>query len=122
MLDKGPRQVSPQPFEVALARIRGKFIQSIPGRLAEIRSCFDDIENGRNALAGLHGIEAELHKIAGIAGSVGFPELGKSCGQTEADIAQFRKCDANAADVDTIVGDILTLTSELSQIVEDAQA
>mmetsp|Transcript_6697 Transcript_6697/g.11718 ORF Transcript_6697/g.11718 Transcript_6697/m.11718 type:complete len:124 (-) Transcript_6697:80-451(-) len=103
-------------FSDALARVRQRFVQSIPERLEEIGCQFERISDGEDLADCLHGIERELHKIAGIAGSIGLPELGEKSARTEAKLISELTGDINAAAVEKLFEAIVELTQDLQRV------
>ncbi|MFP7571785.1 Hpt domain-containing protein [Marivita sp. S2033] len=119
MLDQRTCEGPSMAFQNTLARIQSKFIASLPERLARILHLFDSISQGDDILGSLHGIEQELHKIAGVAGSVGHSRLGEHASELELRIAAYRAGDNS--DVVIIADKIIAMTQFLSEIIDEHQ-
>lgn len=75
-------------FEGALARIRTRFLDRLGEQSAELRQLLERAESGADRRDSIKAFGAIAHKIAGLAKSVGFAELGQAA--LEADQAIIR--------------------------------
>lgn len=94
-------QMTKEIYE-ALKGIRESFLDDLVvyvGEMEEYCKYLGDPEHALKAVAGLQGI---VHKISGIAGSVGFPELGKEAGQLDVAFGHIVGAPYDAAAIDTI--------------------
>lgn len=103
-------------FLEALARVKARFVASIPDRVEEIACQFERIADGEDLSDCLRGIERELHKIAGIAGSIDFAELGTESAHIEVMIANHLSDKPEAVGVEPLIEVILEFTENLRKI------
>ena len=71
---------APDAFQEKLAKLKASFAEGLPARLAEIaaaQGAFVD-SHGAGQAASLKTLVTQAHKLAGSAGSFGFPELGNA--------------------------------------------
>ncbi|MCW8842432.1 MAG: Hpt domain-containing protein [Rhodobacteraceae bacterium] len=86
----------------ALKGIRESFLDDLVTHINEMENyCryLDDPNNAMTAVAGLRGV---VHKISGIAGSVGFPQLGDEAGRLDLAFGQILKAPYDPAKINEI--------------------
>ena len=81
----------------ALRAIRLRFIDSLVARLLRFEDLKQQIEANPIALVPLSEISAMAHKIAGVAETLGFGEIGRSAGWIDAEITKGVRSGDSAA-------------------------
>ncbi|WP_341862169.1 Hpt domain-containing protein [Gymnodinialimonas sp. 57CJ19] len=109
-------------FADALARVRARFVDSIPDRLEEIGCQFERISDGEDLADCLHGIERELHKVAGIAGSIGLGDLGAKSARAEAMLIDERTGEPGSVGVEKVFEAVVDLTEDLKAVQANSPA
>ncbi|KIC45961.1 hypothetical protein RA28_09940 [Ruegeria sp. ANG-S4] len=64
-------------LNTAIALLRSRFVDTCGDRLKTLAQAVDAIRIGADATQELSQIRRECHKLAGLAGSIGFSELGE---------------------------------------------
>ncbi|WP_152453136.1 Hpt domain-containing protein [Roseivivax sp. THAF197b] len=78
-----------QVGQAAIARddpmqiIKQRFIDGLEERLAELEGLFELLDDGENAARVWAEIRLRVHRIAGVAGSLGFAALGARAAQID---------------------------------------
>jgi PAS domain S-box-containing protein len=69
-----------EPLKDGLARLKAEFAERLPGRLAEIESAKTALADasGEAQVAALKNLAGMAHKLAGSAGTFGYPDLGSA--------------------------------------------
>ncbi len=75
------------PLESGLEVLRARFRERVRGDLATLNDALDALEGGRRTAAEVHAeMRAVLHRLAGAAGSFGWPEIGTLAGTLEQEL------------------------------------
>ena len=102
----------------ALAPIRMSFINSAPDRVREINASLSAIGQGDDVNGALCGLRTEVHKIAGVAGSIGFPHLGEISAKADSALRGLIDGDPNAPEIERVLDQIDSILNELTTIAE----
>ncbi len=105
-----------EALRAALAPIRDSFIASVPDRIVEINGCLSALTAGEDPIKTLSNLRTEVHKIAGIAGSIGFQNLGQTSAKADSALRALIDGEIDAPSVQQILNRIDTILSELSTI------
>ncbi len=105
-----------EALRAALAPIRQNFVASVPERVAIITSSLDAIAAGSDLDSALFNLRSEIHKIAGIAGSIGFQNLGDLSAETDTALRALISGDDAAPDIDDILNHIDLILMKLASI------
>jgi HPt (histidine-containing phosphotransfer) domain-containing protein len=62
----------------AMDRIRANFVDGLGDRMLRIEADWLAFKADRTSGAAFHAVVSDVHRIAGIAGSLGFKEIGES--------------------------------------------
>ncbi|MDR9484897.1 MULTISPECIES: Hpt domain-containing protein [Sediminimonas] len=97
MVQKKPDITAEQDaiLERALAPVRARFIEAIEGHILSFEALRREARNGHSSKESLKEIGQLAHKIAGIAGSVGYEEIGEAASTVERRVLE---CEASALD------------------------
>ncbi len=77
------------PLESGLEVLRARFRERVRGDLATLNDALDALEGGRRTAAEVHAeMRAVLHRLAGAAGSFGWPEIGTLAGTLEEELGE----------------------------------
>ncbi len=76
-------------FEGALAKIRTRFLDRLREQSAELRQLLEQAESGAGRRDSIKAFGAIAHKIAGLAKSVGFAELGQAALEADQTIIRW---------------------------------
>jgi diguanylate cyclase (GGDEF)-like protein len=80
-----------------IAQLRVKFVEQLPGRLAEARRCFEAIKANPSDNPTAAALHRFLHSIKGTGNSFGFKDVGAAAAQGENLVGQMLETPANAA-------------------------
>ncbi|RVV98563.1 hypothetical protein EKE94_06510 [Mesobaculum littorinae] len=69
--------------DIVLERLRARFIDRIAKLKPDLGDSFEAARHGRDVTANLTTIMSESHRIAGLAGSFAFEDLGASASDAE---------------------------------------
>ena len=76
-----------EPLESGLARLRARFLARVQEDLARMTAALDGLEAGRRTAGEVHAeLRGRLHRLAGAAGSFGWPEIGTLAGTLEQEL------------------------------------
>jgi HPt (histidine-containing phosphotransfer) domain-containing protein len=90
--DTRPRDGAGPGLASGFDRARGLFAARIEEQIIRIEQCRLDLLSGRSpGRAALDEIEAHVHKISGVAETVGYPRAGRLAGGVERLIGQGRR-------------------------------
>lgn len=76
----------PEAMAQSLHLIRQRFVEGLPQRVETLDMLVTRIELGHMADEALSEVAQEMHRIAGVAKTLGFPELGQLARDTETDL------------------------------------
>ena len=88
MTDQGENAVDNHQFTDALTRLRAKFVTSCPERLEVILGAANALRADPGNAVALEQIRRECHKLAGLSGSIGYPEIGDLAGDIDIGLKQ----------------------------------
>lgn len=103
----------------ALKDIRESFLNDLVnqiGQMEEFCKYLDDPDYALPAIVGLQGI---VHKISGIAGSVGFPKLGEEAGRLDIAFGEIVQEPYDAASIDAVRGQLESFLYRLEDAFEE---
>ena len=75
-------------FDRKIAEMRTKFIDSMYGRVLDLEAIAESMRHAGGSEQPLRAIAAILHKVAGVAPTLGFDEVGKGARQIEGAIVR----------------------------------
>ena len=99
------------PEDDAIIAIRRRFVDGLEERLAELEALFDLLDTGQDFARVWAEIRLRVHRIAGIAGSLGFVALGARAAQVDTAIGAMLELD--------VPGDDTTLREALDSLLDD---
>lgn len=101
-------------FEAGIARIRDRFIEQLPDRVAELDALLDQLYDGVDGKAAITGIRNIAHKLHGQAGCFGFADLGEIAAKLEeqADLVIDAK---GAFDTEDVEGYLVLLLDQIEE-------
>lgn len=103
----------------ALRAIRLRFIDSLVARLLRFEDLKQQIASNPIALAPLSEISAMAHKIAGVAETLGFGEIGRSAGWIDAEITKgVRNGDSAAIIWRSVESPLETMLEKLEALLD----
>ncbi len=91
-----------QELYEALKDIRESFLNDLAGQIGQMEEYCKYLNAPDHALPAVAGLKGIVHKISGIAGSVGFPELGDEAGQLDIAFGEILRKPYDAAAIDGI--------------------
>ncbi|MCE0505063.1 MULTISPECIES: Hpt domain-containing protein [unclassified Roseivivax] len=113
------REVQPDP---AITAIREKFLSGLETRLAELDSLSGLLKGEANRARVWEEIRLRVHRIAGVAGSLGFAALGARSGRLDTAIEHYLNKPANPRDEATLSAALEGLLDDIDQILEEQAA
>jgi len=81
-------------FDSAITRIRARFLDRLAGQYNIANRNAQDAQRLEENVDNLREIQLIAHKIAGIAATVGFPELGQAAFEADQTLRQKLACEA----------------------------
>ncbi|MBR9843745.1 MAG: hypothetical protein GYB25_11315 [Rhodobacteraceae bacterium] len=94
-------QMNKELYE-ALKGIRESFLDDLVVYVGQMEGYCKYLGDPAYALKAVAGLQTIVHKISGIAGSVGFAELGKEAGELDAAFGQIVDAPYDAAAINAI--------------------
>jgi HPt (histidine-containing phosphotransfer) domain-containing protein len=98
------------PLEGAFRALQREYLESMPGRLAELRSDVAGLRAGHREAT--ESLRVRLHRLAGSAGSYGLPDLSSLAREAERWLARFSK--SGEAD------ELESMLDRMAKVVEEA--
>lgn len=95
--------VPPELYE-ALKGIRESFLNDLVSHINDMENLCRYLDDPENALAAVSGLQGIVHKISGIAGSVGFAEMGDEAGQLDVTFGEILKSPYDRGAIDAVRG------------------
>ena len=92
----------PKELLEALKSIRESFLDDLVKHINDMENLCQHLDDPQNALAAIAGLQSIVHKISGIAGSVGFAEMGDEAGRLDMAFGEVLKGPYDPAAVDTV--------------------
>lgn len=86
----------------ALKEIRQRFLDDVVVYIGEMEECCKYLGDPDHALNAVSALQNIVHKISGIAGSVGFEEMGQEAGQLDIAFSEIVAGPYDAAAIDAI--------------------
>lgn len=111
-----PSQSASDQMAQSLSLIRQRFLEGLPQKIDLLDTLVTRIELRHMLDDALSQIEREMHKIAGVAKTLGFPDLGDMARSTETDIISARAhglSDANLAELTSKTDATVDLISQI---------
>jgi HPt (histidine-containing phosphotransfer) domain-containing protein len=117
-MDRMDSSNMPQPdqFAAALAEIRERFVEGLYPLINEMEYQRVALDDPAQALRALESLQRAAHKISGMAGSVGFAEMGQLAAELDVAFARMRR----AAHDSRAVASVLDPLENLLEMMEDA--
>ena len=109
---------SERNLQPALDAIRVKFLASLETRLAELDALTTMIKSGDKGSRVWEEVRLRVHRIAGVAGSLGFSALGARSARLDTAIEQYI-AEPSSADEATILAALDDLLDDIDAILED---
>ncbi|MFT6676393.1 MAG: chemotaxis protein histidine kinase CheA [Sulfitobacter sp.] len=83
---QAPQDANLAKLQAGLAKIKDRFVQSMPERVAEFDALLDQLYEDEDTEAVVDAIGQRAHKLHGQAGSVGFAEIGNFAAKLEHEV------------------------------------
>jgi chemotaxis protein histidine kinase CheA len=110
MSDAHPAPPLPGEIEQALALFRAQFAASLPVRMQDAQAALRACRAAPGDDAPLKDLHRVLHRLAGSAGTFGWPEFGSACGVVEDQLeALLLQPVRSAADFDRVAAAMAAL-------------
>lgn len=93
---------SPVELHAGLKKVQDNFVRSLPARATDVRALYDEIETTGAPGPSEEPARQHLHRIAGVAATLGFAELGNAAGACEDELLRVR--DGKAFDSERVGG------------------
>lgn len=87
LMNAGSEDAKPDVVE-ALAGLRSRFIDSLVDRILHMENLTSELHRTGDYTTALYGISASAHRIAGVAGTLGFGALGSNARKLEEAITE----------------------------------
>jgi chemotaxis protein histidine kinase CheA len=79
-----------QKLQAGLAKIKERFVQGLPERVAEFDALLDQLYEEGDTAAVVEAIGQRAHKLHGQAGSFGFAEIGAMAAKLEREVMNVK--------------------------------
>ncbi len=73
-------------FQAGLAKVKQRFIESLPVKVAELDSLLDDLYEDGDTEKVIEAIGQRAHKLHGLSGSFGFTQVGAAAAKLEREV------------------------------------
>ncbi len=73
----------PAEMHQAIQALRAKFLDEVETRILHLEGALIEVRHGSDVLAAARAISASAHKIAGLAPTLGFHDVGEAARNTE---------------------------------------
>lgn len=103
-------------FAAALADIRARFVEGLYPLINEMEYQRVALEDPAQAPRAIESLQRASHKISGMAGSVGFADMGELAAELDAAFARMRRTDYDAR----VVSAVRDPLEDLLEMMEDA--
>jgi len=106
-------------LNAGLARVRERFILSLSDRIDALYELLRELQDQEAWPDACADIRADAHKLHGICGSVGFPEIGASAARLEQEIDALG-AELSQKDIDLVRRFLNRLLDEMEQNLDAA--
>lgn len=106
-------------LSAGLARVRERFVHSLSDRIDNFYELLGDLQHEEDWADACADIRADAHKLHGICGSVGFPEIGRSAARLEQGIDDLGD-ELDQQDIDEVRRLLNRLLDEMEQNLDAA--
>ena len=103
----------------ALKDIRESFLNDLVGQIGQMEEFCKYLDDPDYALSAVVGLQGIVHKISGIAGSVGFPQLGEEAGRLDLAFGEILKEPYDPAAIDAIRGPLESFLYRLEDAFDE---
>lgn len=115
-----PQNQSNANLANTLNALRESFCAGLDKRICEMETAWANTRTGRSSVSeALALIEADAHRISGIAGSLDLPDIGKQAYALEMRILQAPKYALSAEDISQLDAEINSFLDLLEQELSD---
>ncbi|MDF1716278.1 MAG: Hpt domain-containing protein [Antarcticimicrobium sp.] len=116
---QGLNAESAAQLNAGLARVRERFVSSLSDRVDDFYDLLGDLQEEQDWLDACADLRARAHKLHGICGSVGFPEIGEKAASLEAKIDSLGS-ELQREDIDDVRCFLNSLLDEMEQNLDAA--
>lgn len=96
--------------------IRQRFLDRLPDRYTQITKFCHALDDGTGGAEAINGIAERAHKIAGVADTLGYPELGARAAAVDASLTDLRRM----VDWENVRLAVYTLIDEIGQTIRQS--
>jgi HPt (histidine-containing phosphotransfer) domain-containing protein len=111
------RSELPPALQKAIEETRLRFIDTVCERLPEVEALHIEIMRNPADVEAQKKLSFIVHRLSGIAATVGYPELGSTAAEIEGILARF---DQSADVKDILTGQVETLLDHMEDAIIDA--
>jgi len=109
-------------FAAALATIRLRFLDRLAGQAADIDRLLNEAEKPERAAESLEEICTIAHKIAGLARSVGFADLGEKAFAADSEIRKWQNAGMPEGDSEAVMAIVAEFRSACDGALKSSAA
>jgi len=103
-----------------LAKIRGDFLDGLFPLVNELDYQKEALRSPANVPSAIESIQKIAHKLSGLAGSVGFSEMGACAAEIDIATSRLRQRTVRQADLDELDGQVDKLLDHMEAALDEA--